>query len=397
MIRTNTHRFAAVRTFGLAALFAIGLVASTPSPLRAASGSSGSGACEPPSPCSYGFVLTGSLNTARYGHTATLLSSGRVLVTGGLGPNGIYAPLASAEIYNPAKGKWAVTGSMSMGRTAFTATLLPNGEVLVAGGTGFTANCFSTAELYNPSTGSWTATGSMTQPRCLHMATLLPSGEVLVAGGVDSLFNSPNTAATAELYNPSTGVWQTTGSLNVARATAAALLENGQVLVAGGYNTFNNFFTYLASAELYNPSTAQWSFTASMQAPNSSPTTPVLLTNSDVLIADGHQFYNPAMAAWTSTGALPKTAGPPAVASLLNTGNVLASGTRCNYNGCGNAPSPVCFLYTFSSNSWSAAGLMNKARLGHTSTLLPSGKVLIVGGYSTNQFIPTNSAELYTP
>jgi large repetitive protein len=385
MIRTRMQSSKVIRTLLLSGLFITGLLGSTAVNAFAASGGS--------------FALTGSLNTARYGHTATLLSSGRVLVTGGLGPNGIYAPLASAEIYNPAKGKWAVTGSMSMGRTAFTATLLPNGEVLVAGGTGFTANCFSTAELYNPSTGSWTATGSMTQPRCLHMATLLPSGEVLVAGGVDSLFNSPNTAATAELYNPSTGVWQTTGSLNVARATAAALLENGQVLVAGGYNTFNNFFTYLASAELYNPSTAQWSLTASMQSPNSSPTTPVLFTNGDVLIANEAQFYNPGIASWTSTGPFPLSniAGAPAVASLLNTGNVLGSGTRCAYSGCGHAPSPVCFLYTFSSNSWSAAGLMNKARLGHTSTLLPSGKVLIVGGYSTNQFIPTNSAELYTP
>ena|ERR1022692_862716 len=383
MTRTKMQSFKMIRTLILSGVFITGLLGSTAvNALAAAAGS---------------FALTGSLKTARYGHTATLLSSGEVLVTGGLGANGIYAPLASAEIYNPATGKWTVTGSMSVGRTSFTATLLPNGEVLVAGGSTYAATCFAIAEFYNPSTRRWTVTGSMTQPRCLHMATLLPSGEVLVAGGVDSLFNSPNTATTAELYNPSTGVWQTTGSLNVSRATAAALLENGQVLVAGGYNTFNNIFTYLASAELYKPSTGQWSLTASMQAPEPSPTTPVLLTNSDVLIADEGQFYNPGIAAWTSTGPLPNTAGPPIVATLLNTGNVLASGTRCIYSGCGHAPSNYCFLDTFSSNSWSAAGSTIHARLGHTSTLLPSGKVLVAGGYSTNNFIPINSAELYTP
>ena len=93
---------------------------------------------------------------------------------------------------------------------AFTATLLPNGQVLVAGGSTYAASCFATAELYNPSTGTWTPTGSMTQPRCYHGATLLQNGEVLVAGGVDSLYNSPDTSASAELYSPSTGTWQAT-------------------------------------------------------------------------------------------------------------------------------------------------------------------------------------------
>jgi hypothetical protein len=332
-------------------------------------------------------------------HTATLLTSGKVLITGVLGVNGINAPLASADIYNPSTGKWTFTGSMSVGRAAFTATLLQNGELLVVGGTGDTANCFATAEIYNPSTGSWAATGRMIEPRCLHMATLLPSGEVLVAGGVDSLFNTRNTEGTAELYNPSTGVWQATGLLNVSRASGAALLENGKVLVADGYNTVNNTTTYLASAELYDPSTARWSFTASMQEPTAAPTTPVLLTNGDVLIADEAQVYNPGIASWTSTGPLPETAGPPSVATLLNTGNVLASGTRCTYRGCGGAASNGCFLYAFSSNTWTATGSMNDARLSHTSTLLPSGKVFVAGGYAHVASEPTvlSGAELYTP
>jgi hypothetical protein len=382
MIRTRMQGFKTTRTLILTGLFIAGLIGSTVGNALGATGS---------------FATTGNLNTARYGHTAALLANGQVLVTGGLGVNGSYAPLASAELYNPATGKWAVTGSMSAGRMSFTATLLQNGEVLVAGGSGYTANCYATAELYNPSTGTWTLTGSMTQARCQHTAALLSSGDVLVSGGVNSDFNTPDTTATAELYNPSTGVWQATGSLNVSRGGGAALLENGQVFVAGGYSTSHNVTTYLASVEIYDPSTAQWSLTASMQSATASPTTPVLLTNGDVLIANEAQFYNPSTASWSSTGALPKTSGAPSVASLLNTGNVLATGTRCNYSGCGHGPTTGAFLYTFSSNSWSAAGSMKKPRLGHTSTLLPSGLVLVAGGYSSNSFVPINGAELYTP
>ena len=383
MIRTTTQSFKMTRTLVLSGLVITGLLGHAFEALAAAGS----------------FAPTGSLNTARYGHTATLLANGEVLVTGGLGVNGIYAPLASAELYSATKGKWTVTGSMSVGRVAFTATLLPNGEVLVAGGSTYAASCFATAELYNSSTGTWTPTGSMTQPRCYHSATLLPTGEVLVAGGVDSLFNSPDTSATAELYNPSTGTWQTTGSLNTSRAGQVALLENGQVLVAGGYDTSNGTTTNLASAELYDPSKGSWRRTASMGLALPSPTTPVLLPTSNVLIGDDAQFYNPGTATWINTGPLPSIAGPPTQASLLDTGNAIASGTRCTYSGCGHKATVYCYLYTTSTNSWSLTGNMNAPRLAHSSTLLPSGKVLVAGGYSGNLGNPTvlSSAELYTP
>jgi hypothetical protein len=98
-----------------------------------------------------------------------------------------------------------------------------------------------------------------------------------------------------------------------------------------------------------------------------------------VLIANETQFYNPVTAAWVNTGAFAKTAENPIRASLLNKGNVLASGSVCAYSGCGHVPTSACFLYTPSTNSWSIAGSMNQARVGHTSTLLPSGKVLVAG------------------
>jgi hypothetical protein len=365
MIWRNMNKLAAIRVFVSAALLAVGLTAFA--------GTSGT------------FALTGSLNTARWGHTATLLPNGEVLVTGGFGAAGEGDPIASAELYNPATGKWTATGSMSSARAYFTATLLSTGEVLAAGGQN-SLDCQATAELYNPSTGKWTLTGSMTQPRCSQTATLLPTGEVLAAGG------GSVSLASAELYNPSTGAWSATGSMNVGRSGAAAgLLQNGQVLVAGGSS--------LNSAELYNPSTGTWSLTASMTTADPDPTPLVLLANGDALVANAAQFYNPATAAWTLTGAFPlHTAGPPELATLLNTGNVLGSGTHCDYSGCGATIVANCFLYATSTNSWSVTGSMNDARIHHTSTLLPGGKVLVAGGYSSSsEGQPLASAELYTP
>jgi hypothetical protein len=352
------------------------------------------------------FALTGSLNTARYSHTATLLQNGEVLVTGGLGVNGNYTSLASAELYDPKKGRWTVTGSMSVGRTGLTATLLANGRVLVVGGSDYQIRCYATAELYNPATGQWTLTGSMSQPRCLHSATLLSNGDVLVSGGVNSLYDfSRPTVSGAEIYNPNTGTWTPTGSLNTSRADAAtSLLQNGQVLSAGGYNNTgnNNPNTYLSSAELYDPSTGQWNSTASISGNVGLPAPPTLLTNGDVLIANDAQFYDPTTASWTATGALPTLTGPPTKAALLGNGNALGTGGECKstkYYNCGFAPTNVAYLYSFAGNSWSQTGSMNYARFYHTMTLLPSGEVLVTGGVVGKSAYRTvlSTAELYTP
>ncbi|PYQ03333.1 MAG: hypothetical protein DMF82_13450 [Acidobacteria bacterium] len=149
------------------------------------------------------------MTVARTGHTATLLPNGKVLVTGGFGA------LASAELYDPATGMWTPTGSMATGRTGHTATLLTEGKVLVAGGEDIFQQAFSSAELYEPGTGLWSTTGSMTSARSNHTATLLPNGAVLVAAGYQNSYYSA--LSTAELYDPSRGLWATTGSLAAAR------------------------------------------------------------------------------------------------------------------------------------------------------------------------------------
>src|SRR5947208_364637 len=125
------------------------------------------------------WTYTGSLNTVRRSHTATLLPNGMVLVAGGFAPSGV---LASAELYDPVSGTWTATGSLGTARYLHTATLLPNGKVLVAGGGG-SSGTLASAELYDPASGTWTPTGSLHTARREHTATLLPNGMVLVAGG----------------------------------------------------------------------------------------------------------------------------------------------------------------------------------------------------------------------
>ena len=191
-------------------------------------------------PASGTWTATGSLATARDGHTATLLPNGKVLVAGGAGSSG---SLASAELYDPASGTWTATGSLATARDGHTATLLPNGKVLVAGGAD-SSGSLASAELYDPASGTWTATGSLATARYHHTATLLPNGKVLVAGG----YGNSGSLASAELYDPASGTWTATGSLATARDRhTATLLPNGKVLVAGGYDSSGS----LASAELY--------------------------------------------------------------------------------------------------------------------------------------------------
>ena len=188
--------------------------------------------------------LTGSLNTARYYHTAELLADGRVLIAGGYDPD-LHLHRNGAAIYDLATGKLTSTGSMAQARSSHVATLLPSGKVLVAGGNDDSGTLI-TAEIYDPVTGAWTATGSLTTGQPGYRSTLLPSGQVLIAGG-------GVTGTSAELYDPATGTWTATGSLNTSRQTfSMTALPSGMVLAAGGLSGT----TALASAELYDPGMA---------------------------------------------------------------------------------------------------------------------------------------------
>jgi hypothetical protein len=222
----------------------------------------------------------GSLTAPRNNATATLLQDGTVLIAGG--DNGLHAGSKSAEIYNPATGKFTATsGSMSTQRNYQTGTLLPNGTVLIAGGEGNISGetSWSTVEIYTPSTQKFTPTGSMTAARAFHTATLLTDGTVLLVGGE----GNSGYLSSAEIYTPSTGSFAATGAMNSSRANHAAIaLADGTVLVTGG----GNQNSVLSTAEIYTPSTKAFAPTGSMTEPRQFFSA-TLLFNGDVLIAGG--------------------------------------------------------------------------------------------------------------
>jgi WD40 repeat protein len=224
------------------------------------------------------FVPTGPMNVIRTGgETATLLQDGLVLVTGGDDDSPASKALASAELYDPKAGTFRLTGSMTTARTYHTATLLPDGQVLVAGGFDSSGAALDTAELYDPATGEFVSTSHMGQAFDGHTATLLADGRVLVVGGTASCVQE-KPLASAELYDPATGTFSPTGSMATARdGQSATRLGDGRVLIAGGDNN---------TAELYDPGAGTFSPTGSMKVARASQTA-TLLADGLVLLAGG--------------------------------------------------------------------------------------------------------------
>jgi hypothetical protein len=256
--------------------------------------SQASGTAQLYDPTSDTWQPTGSLHTPRSDHTATLLSNGKVLVAGGTQGSG---PLTSAELYDPASGTWSTTGSLHTARRDAYATLLQDGRVLVVGGcsTNCTQTLLTSAELYNPSSGTWSATGSISVGRTGASITLLKSGKVLLAGGADLSASGPS-ARLAELFDPSTGKWSQAGSLLSGRSGhTATLLDSGLVLVAGGVSLPQQQPVPAESAELYDPVLGLWTFSGSMNDPRADHAA-TTLANGTVLVAGGFDAEHNALA-----------------------------------------------------------------------------------------------------
>ena len=291
--------------------------------------------------------IVGDSGNGTYGHTATLLPNGKVLLAAGFvnsvwDYSGISGSSNGAELYDSATGVFSGTGTMTANRGDHAATLLANGKVLIAGGADSdpTGTGLASAELYDPSAGTFTQTGSMAVGRFLHTATLLQNGKVLVVGGALTSTSDPDT--TAEIYDPATGIFAITGAMKTAREQhTATLLADGRVLIVGGTTSGTGDLT--ATAEIYDPSTGSFSVTGSMAAARTLHT-----------------------------------------ATLLPSGKVLVAG--------GGDENSTAELYDPATGSFSITGGMEIGRSGHTATLLPNGSLLVAGG---GIFAGLASAELY--
>lgn len=236
-------------------------------------------------PAARTFTPISTMVTARSGHVAILLPNGRVLLAGGVGTG--WSFLAGAELYDPATNAFTATGNMLAARESHTATLLANGKVLIAGGhKGRRAamTIYSSAEIYDPATGKFSATGEMTRIRHKHDAVLLTDGRVLIIGGADQRDGRP-AYTSAEIYNPARGTFTATGSMNSPRYKlqgTTILLNNGKVLVAGGADR----------AEVFDPSTNTFSYAAGDMGTERLFATATRLQNGRVLITGGYDRSN---------------------------------------------------------------------------------------------------------
>jgi hypothetical protein len=279
--------------------------------------------------------------------------------------------------------------------------LLTNGKVLIAGGFAFFAGgwrVWASAELYDPSTRSFTATADMTTPRLMHTATLLPDGKVLITGGWPEVDDGRSALRSAELYDPTTATFTSVGDMAAARGRhTATLLSNGKVLIAG----------YVADgratgAELYDPATRTFTSTGDMIEPGAE--TGTLLPNGRVLITKGEflgpihaELYDPATGTFSRTGDLSRVGFYP-TALLLHAGNVLVAGGSFGDLG----GSEGAEIYDATTGAFNATGNMTAGiNSGLASALLPDGKVIVSGetlrGCLFDLRICVGAAELYDP
>jgi N-acetylneuraminic acid mutarotase len=353
-------------------------------------------------PAANAWQITAPLSQARHSHAVTALPNGRVAVVGGwksthFDEDGL---LNSVEIYDPQNETWTTAEALRTGRVNHTATLLPDGRVLVTGGEIGRGVALSSAESLGPSglpsptpsatyTGSWSSISPMKVPRSWHSATVLRDGRVLFAGGYSALDQD---TATAEIFDPATNTFSFTGSLNAARHMhSATLLPDGRVLVIAGYA-----LGWLSDAEIYDPATGQWTTTQPLY-PHGVCHTATLLNDGRVLVMAGAkqsgssgpddrvEIFDPIANRWQAAARHENTEGCH-TATRLRDGRVLIAG--------GNADPAI---YDPIRNVWQPAGKLAVVRSEAQAALLPDGHVLLTGGIDPRRTTVYDSVEIYDP
>jgi Kelch motif protein/galactose oxidase-like protein len=332
------------------------------------------------------WMQTGSMNVTRAGadgFPAVLLRNGKVLVEGcdqQLGQGGV-----TAELFDPATNKWALTGSMHVPRCNHGATMLPDGRVLVAGGDS-EGTVHAAAEIYNPASGKWTMAAELNSTRFLFSVLALPNGTLFAPGGA-AFGTIPRDSA--DVYDPAHNTWTATPSLNVSRyENGSAVLPDGKVLVFGG---FTQNLTWATMSELYDPASNAWK---PRGATTDQPFIGVTLPTGDVLATIPSQLYNEARGVWGLTKTDMQIPRINDTLTVLADGRALAAG---GCTGCGSGGGSVLQseLYDPTSDTWSIDASLHEARSSHAAVRLKDGRVLIAGGLVG--FTQLSTAEIYTP
>jgi WD40 repeat protein len=318
----------------------------------------------------------GSLATARFGHTATLLPNGKILIVGGgYGPDLIdgFWTIGTAELYDPSTGTFTAAGSSI--RNQHTATLLRDGTVLLVGGEDSYNTLNEFAQLYDPTTNTFITTGSLAYARENHTATLLSDGRVLIAGGFGFGGSGGFALASAEIYDPATRRFTAAGNMTSARtAHAATLLTDGTVLITGGWTSGGT----AQSAEIYDPASNRFTQIASMTTQRARHSS-TLLPDGKVLLAGGSdpasaEIFDSASRTFRATGAMVARRSYHTATSRPD-GSVLLVG------GIGS-PGSLQFaeLYQPATGTFVPAGVLVQGRFWHTATTLADGRIVIIGG-----------------
>ena len=335
---------------------------------------------------------TGALGEARADHTATLLPDGRVLIAGGMVENGVF--LDTMELYDPKTGTFRSAGTMSSKRVGHTATLLPSGKVLLTGGMaersfegGLHSINSSAADLYDPQTGKVTPAGSMTVARAAHEAVLLPSGKVLLIGGYDGRHYLDS----VEIFDPCTRTFAMAGKLAQPRGGAVAVLlptrdgaDGGKILIMGGASGENERdHIVLGSAELFDPNngTSVKVGDMSMRRYKHAAT---LLADGRVLITGGSDDRDWGNMYDTAEIYDPVTHRFTPTAKMLSKRFKLPHATVLLKNGKVLVAGGSNVVEVFDSTQKKflpVNGKLSEPSYYGTATLLKDGKVLIVGGY----------------
>lgn len=401
-------------------------------------------------------TYTAPMVTARYLHTALLLNNGKVLVTGGRGVTG--ETLSSCELYDPATGTWSQTEQMTTPRVLHTLTLLYDGRVLATGGQ--STKSLQSAEIFDPLTQAWHSIASFQGTRNSHSAVLLPDSTVMITGGYSTtdgysgqcfIFNPrlstwlesqqpqqisgdhtftllsnnrillaggwPLSQSRCEIYNITTKSWRKTSPMNHDRTiAAAALLPNGNLFVSGGYDSFSSDQdeSSIASCEIFDHQTETWSEAPNLPSPSEGHNL-IVLPNSNLAVIGGGQkiragaftptlFFNeiyslPTNKFSTSNNGKLRTRRGNHTATLLPNGQILIVGGATGSHSQDKRILESCEIIrplTFQSVQ---TGSLTVARMSHTSTLLPNGRIIAVGGIvgsAISGYTETASAEFYS-